>query len=159
MIIRLHRWQAKAQRYRTQIFNTEDEAHIFYDLVAVGGIQQQMDPTVNQIIMRTQQVTRVYIDSQNNEVNIYTMPVVERNYPERRAPAGKAAIKSLGGGKETTKIAYSGVKPEAHPDHVNRGDNEWKMARTSPHYCVNCGQDYNKHHPWPELPCPSPPSQ
>lgn len=91
MIIRLHRWQAKHSRYRTQIFNSGvDEQSCFVDILARTGTQVGTDPSVKQVICRTQQIDRVLSNSIDGTVDVYMSPFIERNYPERRVSKGTA---------------------------------------------------------------------
>ena len=31
---------------------------------------------------------------------------------------------------------------------------KWQVSKYPNQGCANCGEDYNSHNPWPELPCP-----
>jgi hypothetical protein len=89
MIIRLHRWQPRANRNRTEVINlAEREAGPFLDLIFRRGASFE-DKTIKQAIMRTQQVDRIQFtlgDDPNYpdpSVDVYLSPIVDRKYTRK----------------------------------------------------------------------------
>jgi hypothetical protein len=84
MIIRLHRWQPRANRYRTQQLDLEDARPILDLIINNGtGVRVAVDPTVEQKILRTQRVDRITINSLDSTVDIFLSPIVDRVYKKQ----------------------------------------------------------------------------
>lgn len=81
MFIRLHRWQPRSNRYRTEKVDLADAKPILDLIVANGtGVRVAVDLSVDQKVMRTQRVDRITLSAVDDQVDIYLSPVIDRTY-------------------------------------------------------------------------------
>jgi len=114
MLVRLHRWQPKSKRYRTQNFNLDaDSGNSFFGLLGMTAYIEGL-PMVKvseaHIQARTQQIDMIEVDSFNKKVEVWMSPGVERNY--RHAGKRNAAVEDFGGGVEVHRAIAEPAKPE-----------------------------------------------
>jgi hypothetical protein len=96
MLIRLHRWQPKSNRYRTEPVNLGiDEQSAFLDVIFRQGEKINRDAGIDKRIMRTQHVDRVVFNSVAGEIDVYLSPIIVRKY-ERKATGITVTKKRLG---------------------------------------------------------------
>lgn len=92
MIIRLHRWQPRSQRYRTQNFNM-GESKPFMDLLLNRAMFQADDKTTSdQIVARTQRVDRILFNDLDGCVDVWLSPIVDRKYEQKKHPGGESSV-------------------------------------------------------------------
>jgi hypothetical protein len=96
MLVILHRWQPKTQRYQTQKFDIgQSEERVYLEMI-FNKAAAAVDPLLKPMIMRTQRVDRISIEEGLNGpcIVVYLSPIVERQYVEVATPEGKKKLKA-----------------------------------------------------------------
>src|SRR5271155_4726237 len=78
MIITVHRWQPKTNRFNNQKFTLEEADNFFG-----ADFDARQRPDAGFKNFRTQHVDRIEINSYDGTVDIYTSPVSERKYTKK----------------------------------------------------------------------------
>lgn len=130
--LRLHRWQPKQNRYKTQFFDLEADAMSFFDLVCGRGdaVKKFVDPAMRQTVARTQQIDRIVVTPQWDTdgvtdaayasaviIEVYMSPFVERNYPTTRL---SAFVKGGHGPLANDLIAANSPADDLRRERINR---------------------------------------
>jgi hypothetical protein len=96
MLVILHRWQPKTQRYQTQKFDIgQNEERVYLEMI-FNKAAAAVDPLLKPMIMRTQRVDRISIEEGMNGpcIVVYLSPIIERQYVEVATPEGKKKLKA-----------------------------------------------------------------
>lgn len=80
MIIKLHRWQPRAARYRTVQHDLEEMRPILDMIANNNGVRVTPDPAVETMVLRTQRVDRITVDITTDTVEVFLSPIVDRKY-------------------------------------------------------------------------------
>lgn len=99
--VRLHRWQPRSQRFRTQNFSLDDPAtatardgdySTFFGLILQRGLAS-VKPSASHVTARTHRVDVIEFDACTGVLEIWMSPIVDRTYKrELNTPSTQASI-------------------------------------------------------------------